>query len=166
MSKRDLTRWWGLGDPEARSSNHPMASLHREMDRLFDDFFRSGSLMPGWPELKDEGRLTPRVDVSETESEVQITADMPGMEEKDIEIELRDGALVIKGERKAEEEEKKKEYHRIERAYGMYQRVVPLPCEVVEDKAAASFAKGVLTVRLPKAPSAKEKVRKIAVKAA
>ena len=166
MTIRDLTRWWGHEEPESRTAGHPIASLHREMDRLFEDFFRSGTLAPLWPELKGNGKLIPRVDVSETDNEVQITADMPGMEEKDIEIELRAGALAIKGERKVEEEEKKKEYHRVERAYGVYQRIVPLPCEVDEDKAAASFAKGVLTVRLPKAPSEQEKVRKIAVKAA
>lgn len=165
MSIRDLTRWWGDEDPKSMAAGHPIASLHREMDRLFDDFFRTGSLAPMWAGFKDEGRMVPRVDVSETENEVEVTADMPGIEEKDIEIELREGALAIKGERKVEEEEKKKEYHRVERAYGVYQRVVPLPCDVVEDKAEASFAKGVLTVRLPKAPSAKEKVRKIAVKA-
>lgn len=165
MSIRDLTHWWGDDEPGSRAMAHPFASLHREMDRLFDDFFKAGPARGMWPPTRGGDQLVPSVDVTETETEVQVTADLPGLEQKDIEIELRDGALTIKGERRMEEEEKKKEFHRLERAYGRYQRVVQLPCEVQEDKAAASFSRGVLTVTLPKAVSAQKKARKIEVKA-
>lgn len=145
----------------------PFMSLRGEVDSLFDEFSR-GFGSGRFPFLRGaDDRLVPSVDISETEKEVQVKADLPGMDEKDIEVSLSDGRLTIKGERKSEQEEKDdkdKSYHRIERSYGLYQRTVSLPCEVDEGKTKASFAKGVLTVTLPKTEKAKSKVRRIAVK--
>jgi HSP20 family protein len=106
------------------------------------------------------------LNVAETDKEIEVTADVPGMEPKDIKVELRDGMLTIKGERQAEKDDKGKDYHLVERSYGMFERAVMLPAEVDVEKVAASFDKGVLTVSLPKKPGAADNARKIEVKAA
>lgn len=141
----------------------PFERMHEEMDRIFDDF------LPQLSENRDGGvRLgaLASVDLSETDDALELTADLPGMEEEDIDVMLRDGALVIRGERKDEREEKRKNYYRSERAYGAFSRTIDLPCEVDGDAVEAKFKKGVLTVRLPKSQNAKERERKISIKAA
>uniref|UniRef100_A0A7C4L384 Hsp20/alpha crystallin family protein n=1 Tax=Bellilinea caldifistulae TaxID=360411 RepID=A0A7C4L384_9CHLR len=104
--------------------------------------------------------FTPRVDVKETDKKVIVTAELPGLDEKDIEISISGDALILRGEKRQEEEEKGEDYYRMERRYGSFQRVIPLPCEVQVDKAEASYRKGVLTVELPKTPEA-QSARKI-----
>lgn len=149
--------------PARREEEAPVLALHSEMNRLFDEFFRDFDV--GWSTARrGEGPL-PRVDVSETDNEVRVEAELPGVEEKDIEVSLHDGSLTIRGERKSEKEEKEKNYHRIERSHGSFQRTVALPAEVDDSKAEAVFKKGVLEVKLPKSnPSANRK--KIEVKSA
>jgi len=146
--------------------------LRREMDRLFDDF-RAG-LPAGWPMRRafdiDWPREhfatlwgeTPSVDVSETDKAYEIEAELPGMDEKDIELSLSNGVLTIRGERKEEKEDKEK--HVSERRYGSFRRTFRLPDTVNEDKATAEFKKGVLRVTLPKKPEAQKPVRKIAIR--
>jgi HSP20 family protein len=163
MSIRDLAPWWRDDDDRKKALTQPLAEFHREMDRAFDNFFRGFDLPSVFGE-KGDGGLVPKVDVSETDKEVQVTAEMPGMDEKDVEVTLSGGNLTIKGEKKAEKEEKKKEFHRVERSYGLYQRVIPLPCEVEEGKVSAEFSKGVLNITLPKSANAKAKSKKIPVK--
>lgn len=151
--------------PARRDIGYPMFALHREMDRLFNDFFGEFDL----PRLRlggDGGRPVPRVDVSETDAEFEVTAELPGIDEKDIEVSVSDDALTIKGEKKVEKEIKEKEYTRSERSYGMFERVIRLPTQVDEAKVNADYAKGVLTVHLPKTAETKEKVRKIKIAAA
>ena len=150
---------WKRGGPAERD---PFAVLRREMNALFDDFF---------PEV-DEPRSTlappafwPKVDVKETDGEVHVTAELPGVDEKDVEVSLVGDLLTIKGEKKEEKEEKSEERYRWERTYGSFRRSVSLPCEVNSEKAAATFAKGVLTIVLPKVAAAAKKAT-IAVKAA
>jgi HSP20 family protein len=130
------------------------------MERLFEDFSRDF----GWgaPAVTGMGEV-PRIDVSETDSELKIEAELPGVEEKDIEVVLSDGRLTIKGEKKAEKEEKKKDYHLVERSYGSFARSIGLPFEADSDKVKASFSKGVLTVTVPKPPEVKAKEKKIQV---
>jgi len=167
MSTRDLTE--RNGDPAARGLlSHPLVGLHKEVDRLFDEFMSGTRPWRSGLRFWDEGELVPKVDVSETDKEVQVKADLPGIDEKDIEVTLSDGVLTIKGERKEEKEEKdeKKSYHRVERSYGLYSRSIALPSEVEEDKVKAEFAKGVLTIKMPKSAKAKSKVKKISVKGA
>lgn len=139
----------------------PFERMHEEMDRLFDDF------LPQFSTSRDGdvrfGALA-SVDLSETDEALHVTADLPGMEDDDIDVTLRDGALIIRGERKHEAEEKKKNYYRTERAYGAFSRTVPLPCEVDEEGVEAKFKKGVLTVQLPKSQSARESERKISIR--
>jgi HSP20 family protein len=158
MSIRDIV-------PRRRSEatsrqQDPLSSLRREMDRLLDNFF-TGFPRAGW--LADTGQLSPSVDVAETEKEVTVTAELPGLDEKDIEVNLSEGVLTLKGEKKSEKEEKDKTFYRSERSYGMFQRAIPLPAEVLEDKIEAEFAKGVLTVHLPKSPAAQKKAKKIEI---
>lgn len=145
-----------------RTTFAPFASLQREIDRVFDDFGRDfGSIT--WP---GDGARSLKLNVAETDKEIEVTADVPGMEPKDISVELREGVLTIKGEKKAEKEDKGKDYHLVERSYGMFERAVMLPADVEADKVLANFDKGVLTVKLPKKPGAAENTRKIEVKAA
>ncbi len=138
----------------------PFASLRREMDRLFEGFSRDY----GWgaPAVAGIGEA-PRIDVSETDAEIKIEAELPGVDEKDLEIVLSNGQLTIKGEKKAEKEEKKKDYHLVERSWGSFARSIGLPFEADPGQVKASFAKGVLTVTVPKPPEVKAKAKKIPI---
>lgn len=146
-----------------RSIASPFTSLQREIDRLFDDFSR------GFPALApfnggNGGKLTPSVDVSETDREIEITAELPGLEEKDVQINVADNVLTIRGEKSAEKEEKDKNYRLVERSYGSFERTLELPAGVDADAIEASLAKGVLKVKVPKPAPAQAK--KVEVKAA
>lgn len=159
--------------PSAPEVWRPFGSLRREIDRLFDDFDRSFWRFPVARSLFDvepfsRRELTwdaaPAVDISESERAFRITAELPGMDERNIEVKLAGGVLTIKGEKPEETEEKEKDYYLSERRYGSFQRSFQLPEGVDADKIEASFKKGVLTVTLPKMPEAQKKVQKIAVK--
>lgn len=143
----------------APRSQWSLMDLHSEVDRLFDDFARGF----GWPGLRrsffedrPSGRESAipspstRVNVVETDSAYEIEAELPGLDQKDIELKVSDGVLTLSGERKAEQEQKKKDYHLMERSYGSFRRSFTLPDNIVEDKIDARFANGVLTVTLPK----------------
>lgn len=144
----------------ARQERNPFGTLQREIDRLFDDFTR------GWPTFGGlvTTDLLPSMDVTETDKEIEITAELPGLEEKDVEINVADNVLTIRGEKKAEKEEKDKDYRLVERTYGSFSRTLELPPGVDPDMIKASIAKGVLKVTVAKpAPAA---VKKVEVKAA
>jgi HSP20 family protein len=144
---------------KAIAEQDPFKVLRRQMNSLFDDFFSNGSM------TALEG-FTPRVDIKDTGKEIRVTADLPGMEEKDLEISLGGDMLTIKGERKEEKEEKGEERYCLERSYGAFRRSFALPCDVDPNKAAAAYKKGVLTITLPKTAAAAAATKKIAVKAA
>jgi HSP20 family protein len=160
-----LPSLWRLGREKgellpSREIWEPFGSLRRDMERLFEDFSRDF----GWGPPAAVGMgMAPRVDVSETESEIKIEAELPGVDEKDVEVVLSDGRLTIKGEKKQEKEEKKKDYHMVERSYGSFARSIALPFEADPDKVKATFAKGVLNVTVPKPPEVKAKEKKIAI---
>jgi len=125
---------------------------------LMEDFWREP--MSGFPGLfKDIGY--PAVDVSETDGVVTVKAELPGLDPTDVEISLEDDSLILRGEKKFEDEEKKEDYHRIERSYGSFTRTVPLPGKVKESEAKAKFDKGVLTITLPR--DASEAPKKITI---
>jgi len=149
-----------------REEVSPFAALHDEMDRLFDDFYRT---FEGWPLARfapvTEG-YTPQVDVSEDDEHVVVTAELPGMEEKEIDISVTGDLLTLKGEKREERETKDKDYVRTERTYGAFRRTVQLPCEVEDEGATATFKRGVLTVTLPKSERARREQHHIEVKAA
>jgi HSP20 family protein len=148
------------GGLPSRAIFEPFGSLRRDMERLFEDFSRDF----GWgvPAARGSGE-GPRIDVSETDSELKIEAELPGVEEKDLEIVLSDDRLTIKGEKKQEKEEKKKDYHLVERSYGSFARSVGLPFAADPDRIRASFSKGVLTVTVPKPAEVKAKEKKIPI---
>jgi HSP20 family protein len=152
----------------------PFSSLRREMDRLFDDFgrdfwrspFRSGfGIEPFW-QKQMTWAATPAVDVVESEKAYEVTAELPGMDEKNIEVKLSNGNLTIKGEKQEAKEEKKKDYYLQERQFGSFERSFQVPDEVDSSKIEATFAKGVLKVTLPKKAEAQKPAKKIEVKAA
>ena len=143
----------------ARFEPHPFATLQREIDRLFDDFTRG---FPSFGVATTD--LAPTMDVSETDKEIEITAELPGLEEKDVQVNVADNVLTIRGEKKAEKEEKDKNYHFSERSYGSFQRAFELPASVDRNKIAADFSKGVLTLTLPKTAEAQTQAKKIEVK--
>lgn len=153
----------------------PLESLRREVDRLFEDFdggfWRSPFRSPFFdvaPLRRGGNGFTamPAVDVSETDKAYEITAELPGMDEKNIEVKVANGVLTIKGEKQEEKEEKKKDYYMRERSFGSFERTFALPDGVDGDKIEASFKKGVLTVTLPKSAEAQKAEKKITVKAA
>lgn len=106
---------------------------------------------------------SPRLDVSETDKAIQVTADLPGMDKQDISVSLQDNLLTIKGERKTEKESKDKRFHTIERSSGSFYRAMRLPVAVIKDKIEASFKDGVLTLNLPKAPQPAKEEAKIPI---
>lgn len=150
---------------------HPVYSLQREMNRIFDDFFRTADfpVMGGPSDLfpfDTFGRTAPgpRIDVQETDKELRISAELPGMTDKDIDLSLTKDRLTISGEKRQETEQNVKGWHCKERNYGAFKRVIPLPCEVDEDRCTASFKNGVLTVSLSKAPQAQATLKSIPIK--
>ncbi len=159
---------------EGLSAWRPFDALHKEVDRVFSDFTRGlpspllgrrwFDIEPFWHWDAKAGAMAPAVDVVEKDSCYLITAELPGLDEKNIEVTLSGDILVIKGEKKDEKEEKDKSHYMSERRYGSFRRSFQLPKTVDQGKIEASFQKGVLTVTLPKGPDAKSKETRIAVK--
>jgi HSP20 family protein len=152
----------------------PFENLRREVDRLFDDFsggtWRSPfgrSFFDIEPFRRSEVALAivPAVNITQTDKGYEITAELPGMEEKDVDVKLANGVLTIRGEKRDEKEEKNKDYYVRERSFGSFERSFQLPEDVDTDKIGASFKKGVLTVALPKSGEAQRAEKKIEVKA-
>lgn len=137
--------------PVRRGEIDPFRDFQQQMNRLFDDFFSDFPLAPRWGErgLAAVG-FSPRVDVSETDKEIKVSAELPGMDEKDIAVEMDDAAVTIRGERKVEKEDKGKNWYTREQSYGAFHRIVPLPTSVDGEKANAKFKNGVLTIMVPK----------------
>ena len=136
-----------------------LTQMRREIDRLFD------RLSEGWPfrGLGETGRWMPSVDVSETEKELMVRAELPGMDPKEIDISLSGNVITIKGERKHEREEKKENFHLVERSSGSFSRSIQLPAEVQADKIQATYKDGILSISMPKTKV--EAVKRIEVKA-
>lgn len=132
--------------------------------RTFERFFRDFDLAPLVGTTRDVGNFAPRVNVEDREKEIAVTAELPGLEEKDVEVSLEPDSLTLKGEKKAEHEEKGKSYYRVERTYGAFHRTIELPCEVETDKAEATFKKGVLTVTLPKSVRSQRETKRLTIK--
>lgn len=159
--------------PAAPRTWYPFENLRREIDRVLEDFdggfFRGPrrSLFDFAPFGRFQSTAhVPAVDIAEKEASYEITVELPGIDEKNIEVSMVNGGLTVKGEKKEEKEEKNKDYHLSERRYGSFERYFAVPEGVDVDKIAASFKNGVLTVTLPKTPEARKQEKKIAVKAA
>jgi len=158
---RSLMPSFGSREPER---SDPFTQLQREVDRLFGEFSRGVPALR-WP-FAGDGALSPSIDVSETDKALEVTAELPGVEEKDIDVTLSDGLLTIKAEKKSEKESKEKTYHLVERSYGAVRRTISVPFDADPSKVEARFDKGVLKVILPKPPEAAKKARSIKIKAA
>ena len=173
MTLKELApwRWGGLrpweGDSRPyRDFRREMESLHREMDRLFDDFWRDAAQPSLTPDLWALGEVAPRADETEDDRAYHVAVELPGMDEKDIEVTLSEGLLTIRGEKRDEGEKTGKDYYRKERTFGAFRRSLAIPGEIDESKIKASFNKGVLTIDLPKSEEARKKVKHIDIKAA
>jgi HSP20 family protein len=155
---------------EAKTTPAPMATyrwpgdlfseMHDRMNRMFEDFWHD------YPAVSVRGLpdVGMRVDVEEKPKEFLISAELPGMDEKDIDITVSEGVLTVKGEKKTEEERDEKNVHISERTYGSFRRSFRLPAEADADKIAANFEKGVLKLTIPKAPEAETTVKKVKIK--
>ncbi len=146
----------------------PIAQFHQDIDRLFDNFFR----VFGFPTigfgreaapLAQTEWLKPTLDIAANEKEYAITVELPGVDEKDVELELSDGTLIVKGEKKQEKERREQNYYRMERSYGSFQRVLSLPEDAEEDGIVASYKHGVLTITIPRKARPATKARQITI---
>jgi len=168
MNMRDLIPWSRGGSNQVqqsasqvpsvfRNDESPFLALHREMNRLFDDAFRAFDTpalfgrMPAWPSLE----------VTDTDGEIRVAAELPGMDENDVEVLLEDGGLTIRGEKKTEMEDKDR--HFSERFYGRFERRIPLGFQPDEGKVNAAFKNGVLTVTVPKTAEAQKNMKRIPI---
>lgn len=143
--------------------DNPFVSFQRELNRMFDDFFEGVSMLPS----RDSGTgfFVPRVNVSETDREITVSAELPGLDEKDVEVVLDRGVLSISGEKKDEKEEREKNYYYMERSSGSFRREIPIPEGYDEKNIKASFSKGVLRVVVPLLPEVRSERKSIAIKA-
>jgi HSP20 family protein len=133
------------------------------MNRLFDDVFsRFDGAMPSlFDRLSDPMAAWPSVEIAETDTELRVSAELPGLTETDVDVSVGDDRLIIRGEKRAETQDTARQFS--ERIYGRFERRIPLPFEVDDGKAQASFANGVLTVTLPKSPKAEARMKRIAI---
>ncbi len=174
MAIKDLVPKFGQGRERrvaTRRESDPFREFQREMNRLFDDFLGGsgglgGGLLPsawarghGMP----EGGFSPRVNVDETDKAIRVTAELPGLDEKDVSVELGDASLTVRGERREEREDKTRGVVTRELSYGSFHRVIPLPADVDAAQAKATFRKGLLTVTVPKREDSASTRRRIAI---
>lgn len=161
MNMRDLIPW-GRDAHEVPSMYRneqasPFLTLHREMNRLFDEAIRDF----GAPSLFGRMPTWPSVEVTETDKDMRVSAELPGLNEKDVEVLMEDGGLTIRGEKKSEVDDKERQFS--ERYYGRFERRIPLGFEVEADKVAAEFKNGVLSVTLPKSAKAQANAKRIQI---
>jgi HSP20 family protein len=166
MAIKDLIPWTKTNQRDLavrRDAGDPFELFRRDMDQLFNGFLSE------WPGGRTSlmnrqfGSFVPEIDIKETDKEVRVTAELPGMEEKDIDVSLTEGVLTIKGEKREEHEEEKGDTFRSERRYGMFERSIALPNGIDANGAKASFKKGVLKITLPKTAEAQSNRRRIAI---
>jgi len=164
MSVRDLIPW-GKGSNQSPTiyrdvEQNPFLSLHREVNRLFDDVFRGFDMPSTFGRLPSMG-MWPHVEIAETDKELRVTAELPGLDGKEVEVLLEDSVLTLRGEKKSETDDKDLQFS--ERFYGRFERRIALGAEVEEDKVKADFKNGILTLTLPKTEKARSKARRIAI---
>jgi HSP20 family protein len=162
MNVRDLVPWNRANDrdhnlPAAQDAS-PLFTLHREMNRLFDDVFRSFDT----PSLLGGRGAWPQIEVQDADSEYRVTAELPGLEEKDVEVLFEDGVLILRGEKRAEAEDRSRAFS--ERVYGRFERRLALG-DIDEKRLQAKFRNGVLTVTAPKSEQSQSRVKRIPINA-
>jgi len=142
--------------PVRQEGEHPIQVLQQDMNRLFDEFFRGFGLTPFFSAFGEQWDVfSPRVDVVENDKTIEVSVELPGMDEKDVNVTVSRDALTVSGEKREEREDRGRNYYHMERSYGSFRRSIPLPCEINTDKAEAIFKNGVLTITLPKTTEAR-----------
>ncbi len=153
--------------PSGMFEEKPFLGLQRSINQLFRDFGRDWNI--DWPQAvfarNGDQMLIPSIDLSEDDKNVIVSAEMPGMDAKNVQVSIKDDVLTIKGEKKFETEEKKKNYYRSECHYGTFERMIPLPVQVENEKIQAVYKNGVLNITLPKTPEAQKHARTVQVRA-
>jgi HSP20 family protein len=144
-----------------KNESHLMARLQNEMNRIFDRFFDDFRLMPF---SQNKFYSYPSVDVKETKKEVQVTAELPGLDVKDIDIHVNGNTLTLRGEKTEELKKESENYYHMERKYGSFHRNISLPSEVDSENVKANYRDGVLSINLVKKPEDQQKVKKIEIK--
>lgn len=140
--------------------SHPFVRLQQDINRMFENFFDNFR-----SHLHDESLSAfPKVDIRETDKEVKVLAELPGLETKDLDISVTDNVLTLRGEKRQESERKEENYFRMERTYGSFHRSISLPTEVESDSVNAIFKNGILNITIAKKPEAQRKVKKIEIK--
>ena len=164
MTKRSIVPfgWGGSMLPSRRANDDPFVQLWNEVDQLFSNMVRSTGLAE-WPQA---GSIGLPVEVSDSGTELKVRAELPGVDEKDVSVELQGDALTVRGEKKGAEEHKEEGYYLAERRYGTFKRTLRLPYAVETDKVQATFKNGVLTVTMPKPAELQQETKRIKVKAA
>jgi len=161
MTIKDLVPWkWGEKQAPVRRERHDpfyalAGGLQRDFDRIFDDFFHGSNLTPfnqNW------GSFNPNIDVTETDKNYQVSAELPGLDKNDINVSLDHNNLTISGEKKTEKEDKSQNYYRTERSYGSFQRCISLPDNIQADNIDANFKNGILQITIPKQPRPAKKI--------
>jgi HSP20 family protein len=148
-------------DPWTASPFSMLRRMQEDMDRIFGGFGGFGGSGGGFPQA-----FTPNIDMHETENEVIVKADVPGVEPEDLEVYCTDNALIVRGEMRREEQRDERGIHRAERRYGRFERALPLPAEVNRDQIQASFRNGVLELHLPKTEEGRQRMRRIPIQGA
>jgi len=173
MTLREIVpwRWGGLRHWEPDEGpfggfRRQMESLHREMDKMFHEMSSEPAHMPFTPLALGREPAMPDIDETEDDKAFYVSIELPGMDEKDVDITLSGRLLTIRGEKKEDDKQEGKDYYRRERKFGSFRRTLELPGEVDETKIEASFRKGILKVELPRTEEAKNKIKHIDVKAA
>jgi HSP20 family protein len=167
MNVKDLIPWNRSENksPAVYRDADPFMALHREVNRLFDVVFRGFDQfgMGQFPSLASSRANWgwPTVEVSETDKEIRVSAELPGLEEKDVEVTLDDDVLTLRGEKRSETDDKERQFS--ERFYGQFERRIPLGTEVDQDKVEARFKNGVLAITMPKTERAQSKAKRIAI---
>ena len=141
----------------------PFQAMRREMNRLFDDAFSGFGLPSVFGPALRQMPAAPKIDVSETDNEIQVTAEMPGIDQNDVEVLLEDDRLIIRGEKKEEREDKDRNYHVRERVQGAFSRTLPLPFAPDPNQVKAEFKDGVMNITIPKPQEVKQKQHRIEV---
>ena len=142
----------------------PFASVAHEVDRLFGDLAMGLTQWPFTAQARGESGFMPAVDVESDEKAIRITAELPGLDEKDVQVTLSEGVLTLRGEKKSEREQKSKGAYRIERSYGAFERRFRLPEDADPAKAEATFKKGVLSLTIPKVEKPQPEVKQIPIR--
>ena len=142
---------------------NPFMELQQQMNQLFSHFFDSQAVSPFRERFED---IFPNVDIQERNKEIVVTAELPGLEQNDVDISISNDILTLRGEKKQSKEQKEENYYRMERSYGSFHRDIPLPADVETENITAVFKNGVLTMQIPKKPDAQRKTKRIEIKTA